>query len=138
MAFTEFAVDTGIVATTPGTTYLLDLGIVPEAESDQAWSVAKLSLTAPTTMAGSASVSETFVFGYSRAGAAVVPIGQFQTLVTVAAGTTGPLTAQIETPVTVLAAGTSLQAGDVLTLSITPTSTGTAVPAGTVAKVELQ
>ena len=138
MAFTELTANVGIAPTTPGTTYLLDLGVVPEAESDQAWSVVKLSLTAPTTMAGSASVSETFVFGYSRAGGAVVPIGQFQTLVTVAAGTTGPLTAEVETPVTILAAGLSLQAGDVLTLSITPTSTGSAVPAGTVAMVELQ
>jgi hypothetical protein len=138
MAFTELTWTNGLTATTPATTYVQDIGIVPEAESDQGWQVAKLSLTSPTTMAGSASVSETFQFGYSRAGAAVVAIGTFQTLVAVAAGTTGPLTAEVETPVTVLAAGLSLLAGDVLVLTITPTSTGTAVPAGFVAKVELQ
>jgi hypothetical protein len=138
-AFTEFAYEIlGGVATTPGTTYLWDIGVVPEAESDQGWQVAKLSLISPTTMAGSATLQETFVFGYSRAGAAIVPIGQFVTTVVVTAGTAGPLTAETETPVTVLAAGLSLLAGDVLTLSVTPTSTGTAVPAGAIAKVELQ
>jgi hypothetical protein len=129
--FTEIVWSTP-VAYAAGTDFNFDIGVVPEAESDQAWGAVKASVTSPSLVTGATATAETFTLGYSRAGAARVSIA---TLVTI----TGlNLAADTEVSFTVLAAAASLLAGDVLTLQKTHVGAGITIPAGVVVKVELQ
>jgi hypothetical protein len=131
MAFT--VLEAQLVAYGAGTdTPELVIGVVPEAESDQAWSVSKAALTSLTLMTGATAAAVTFTFGYSRAGAAVVP---FATYVTILGA---DLPVNTEKQATLLAAATGLQAGDVIVLNLTHAGSGTAVPVGTNVRVELQ
>lgn len=114
-----------------GTDAALVIGTVPSsAEFGQTWTVGKITLTSPTLMTGATATAVTFTVGYSRAGAAVVAIGTYVTITGVNLTANTEMTVAITTPPV-------LQAGDVLTLVTTHASTGIAVPAGLIAKVEL-
>lgn len=130
-AFTELTWVTPVIYAA-GTDFNMVIGVVPEAQSSQAWACVKLSITSPSLVTGVTATAETFTFSYSRAGAARVVIG---TLVLI---TGVNLAADTQNALVVAAAGALLQAGDVLTLQKTHASTGIAIPAGVVAKVELQ
>jgi hypothetical protein len=130
-AFTALEYTFPLVAA--GTDVQVEIGVVPEAESQQQWQVTKIALIAPSLLTGATATAVTFQFGYSRAGAAIVPIGTFTTVT----GAGGNLAANGEVNVAILAAGLSLLAGDVITLVTTHVSTGTAIPNGTIARVEL-
>jgi hypothetical protein len=120
-----------------GTDATLVIGVVPSSNEvnrgnslDQTWSVTRMSLTSGTLMTGATATAVTFTIGYSRAGAAPVAIGTYVTI------TGTDLTANVE-KVVAITTPPVLLAGDVITLVTTHASTGIAVPAGVVAKVEL-
>jgi hypothetical protein len=129
-AFTEL--DLSLIAYAAGVDAKVEVGIVPEDEADKAWSVVGASIVAPVLMTGVTATAVTFTLGYSRAGAAVVPIA------TLVLNTGVNLAVDTEVQMALLAAAAGLQAGDVITLVTTHASTGIAVPAGTTVKVELQ
>jgi hypothetical protein len=116
----------------------LILGVVPDAESQQNWACVKASLTSVTLMAGSTTLGVTFTFGYVRSIAnvaqAFVPIATYVTNTTPGQD----LPADVERQATLLAAAGSMQAGDEVSVRLTHASTGTAVPIGMNARVELQ
>jgi hypothetical protein len=131
----ENVVEVELAAYGAGADFVLVLGEVPELpESAQSgWQALKCSLTAPSTLAGSTTLGITWTFSYSRAGAALVPIATYVGNTTPA----GDLVADLEKQATLVAAASALQAGDVLVLATTHASTGTAIPNGVLAKVEL-
>lgn len=108
------------------------LGVVPSNQSQFAWQAVKVSIVAPSLVTGATATQEVASVGYSRAGAAIVPIATLTTATGV------NLAANAEVAFTLLAAALSLQAGDVLTLTFTHAGAGTALPDGTTVKVELQ
>jgi hypothetical protein len=81
-------------------------------------------------MTGATATAVTFTFGYSRAGGAVVAIGTYVTIVNVNLAANTEQVVTITTPPVLLP-------GDVITLVTTHASTGIAVPAGLIARVEL-
>jgi hypothetical protein len=116
-----------------GTDSVIVLGEVPELPeaAQQGWQAAKCSLVSPTLMSGATATAVTFSFGYSRAGAAVVPIGSYVTILG------ADLPVETEKQATLVAAANALQAGDVLVLTTSHATTGIAIPANVIAKVEL-
>ena len=124
-------------ATTAGAASDVDvvIGTVPELPEAavSGWQALKCSITSPVLLAGSTTLGITWTFSYSRAGAALVPIATYVGNTTPA----GDLAANTEVQATLVAAASSLKAGDVLVLVNSHASTGTAIPNGVYVKVEL-
>lgn len=108
------------------------IGVVPSVESQFSWQAVRVSATSPVLYTGATATQEVLSVGYSRAGAAIVPIATLTTATGV------NLAANAEVAFTLLAAALLLQAGDVLTLTYTHAGAGTAIADGTTVKVELQ
>jgi hypothetical protein len=131
----EVELQTTLIAYAAGTDPTVVIGTVPELPEAavSGWQVKVASITASALLAGSTTLGLTWTFSYSRAGGALVPIATFVGNTTPA----GDLAADKEVQATLVAAAATLLAGDVLVLVNTHASTGTAVPNGTLVKVEL-
>lgn len=106
------------------------IGAIPSQESEQNFSVSRLSIAAAAALNGVATNNVTFTFKAYTAG-----VGRTLGTLTLAAGTN--LAADTENVVAVTAA--AVAAGDVITLLMTQNGTGLAVAANNfVAKVEIQ
>lgn len=129
MAFEILQVNTGVVAAGTDNTYIL--GTAPTTMAQGSWTPTKLSMTSPTTVTGATATQLVFTFKSYRA---AVDQGTFATLTT-ATGT--DLTALTERTLAITA-GTTFQAGDVIAVAMTHSSTGTGLPAGLLIRMELQ
>jgi len=112
------------------------IGDVPTNEVETNWDAYRISLTSPALVTGVATNNATFNVRNVRGGAVQ---GTLATL-TLGAGTN--LAAETETVVPLstpqnVTATSNVQAGDVLDVQMVQNGTGLAIPAGVVAKVEL-
>lgn len=114
-----------------GTDSVLSMGAVPSQESQGSWLVAKMSLVSPALVTGATATQLVFTFNQYRAGVLVAALGSFTT------STGNNLAAHVETNVPVTGAPVLLP-GDVIEVAVTHASTGTAIPQGLKAKVEIQ
>ena len=117
--------------TAGGATSVTILDDVPSTFTQPSFIVGKLTLTSPSLVTGVATNNATFNFRQMRAGSSVATIGTL----TLGSGTN--LAAETETNVPV--SGTpSLLDGDTIDVQMVQNGTGLAIPAGVVARAELE
>lgn len=116
--------------TAAGATSVTELGEVPSTFAQATWTPSKLSLASPSLVTGVVTNNVTFNFRYVRAGTPAA-LGTL----TLASGTN--LAAEVETAVPVTYTGT-LSPGDVIDVQMVQNGTGLAVPAGVLAKIEIE
>ena len=118
--------------TAGGATSVTILGDIPSTFSQPSYQVGKISLTSPSLVTGQATNFATFNVRQMRAGSSVATIG---TLALNAGTVTLPAEQETNVPVS----GTpALLAGDTIDVQMVQSGTGLAIPAGVVAKVELE
>lgn len=129
MSFTVLQANTDINTAATDATWVI--GAVPGTFSTGNYTPVKLSITSPSLVTGASATQNTLTFKRYRG---AVDQGTFATFVT-STGNDLPALTEVVIPVT---AGTTFNAGDVVTVAKTHTSTGTALPAGLLFKVEIQ
>ncbi len=130
MAFEILSVTVPAVAAAGGTTTFL-LGEIPTKESEGAFILEKVSVTAPSLVTGVTATAGTFNVRQLRAGAVITAVVGTLALITgvnLAAET--EVTIPITTPVNWLA-------GDLMDVQYVQISTGLALPIGTQLKAEI-
>lgn len=114
-----------------GATVITEVGVVPSTFTQPSYAAGKISLSSPTLVTGVATNNATFNVRQVRAGTVIATIGTL----TLGAGTN--LAAETETNVPITGTPNLLD-GDILDVQMVQNGTGLAIPAGIVAKVEVE